>query len=164
MQVLTVGPSNEIHEHYNTSPKDEVMLSNFVCDLRSQNAILPMWKRRRDLMGLKLRIGFVRGHGDLFAGVSETARFHGYFGDVLTTLSAAMNFTFEVSSYSTYGLRGEDSLLSGLVRGEIDVAADVVSITGDRAAFVDFAMPLYKEQLKYVNCLKHYIPSTICLK
>lgn len=111
-----------------------------------------MWQRRCDLKGLVLRAGFVPNIMDVYAHRIEESsdKLGGLFGDIISELSYWMNFSITLDdSFETYG-KMEGGLVQGLVDGLIDVAVDGVSITQERARFVDFANPVVNEVAGWV--------------
>lgn len=152
--MVQAGKLNtEIVEYYKLSPGDHMVQSKLIGELvENITDPFPIWSHGKDLMGLPVKVGYVDMPYEGFA-YFDNGRFGGVFGEITTLLSEAMNFTMNIEGHSLFGEISqngtllEGSLLGRVSTGELDVGADVISNTPERAKWVDFSVSVYKQNV-----------------
>ncbi|XP_043669929.1 probable glutamate receptor [Vespula pensylvanica] len=105
-----------------------------------------LYERRYNLQGLIMRAVVVKDSS--FINVKEDGQLDGTFGKILTELSVALNFSFDiVSKVAENGrLNTKDNTWSGaigeLYAGRADISITDFSMTSARLNAIDFTLPL----------------------
>ncbi len=106
-----------------------------------------IWERRRDLGGLALRVSLVPFYPSVFLGEDDDENYRGYFVEVMHILQKKLNFRAEYRTEVEFGVPDDSGGWSGAVgsvaAGSVDLALDL-TVTPERAAAVDFSMPVFE--------------------
>ncbi len=156
-RVFLVGRSGsgktslEAHEVYSVNPKEVPATKARVMTGAEAESI---WERRWDLMGCRLRFGYVPGKR--YFELREDGRLVGEQMDRLVFLSSAMNFTFDLvpAADGQFGALVDDDdsggswsgLVGMIAGGEVEAGATTISSTLERSAAVDFSPAIGSER------------------
>ncbi|KAJ9590512.1 hypothetical protein L9F63_016463 [Diploptera punctata] len=111
-----------------------------------------LYCRRNNLNGTAIRVGYYNDAATNIVSAEEGTRPHvgGYFGEVWSTLEERINFKsiYSENTDGAFGVVGDDGnwtgLMGMLIRNEVDIAMQSMTITSERYQFVDFTMPLIR--------------------
>ncbi len=122
----------------------EVYTVNKVTQVKKVMKDQHIWDRRRDLMGTRFRLGYVKSK--MYAEKDEDGRMFGKHIDMLHALAYAMNFTYDLAAPQDgqYGSLSDNGSWTGLVgmlyKGEVEVGVSVLSASKERTEAVAFSV------------------------
>ncbi|KAI4493411.1 hypothetical protein M0804_001587 [Polistes exclamans] len=160
--LVTCPPDSVIREWY--SLRDNKTETFDLAKLKPDGAFkfltnLTMYHRRKNMDGLELRTVIVEDSP--YIEVEKNGSLRGLFGDVITELGQAANFTLNIVEFvKEYGRWDDDNQIwtgavGEIVAGRADIAIGEFSLTNSRLDVVDYILPVL------VNHMYFYIKNPL---
>ncbi|KAK2576889.1 hypothetical protein KPH14_005514 [Odynerus spinipes] len=114
---------------------------------------LTLYERRRDMKGLALRTVVVKDGP--FISVDENGKMSGIFGEVITEITQAANFTLKFEkSVKEYGRWDErrklwTGAIGEIVAGRADISISEFSLTNPRLDVIDYTLPIIVTSMRF---------------
>ncbi|XP_015190560.1 PREDICTED: glutamate receptor ionotropic, delta-1-like [Polistes dominula] len=154
--LVTCPPDNVMREWY--SLKDNETKTSDLAILKPDGSFqfltnLTKYHRRRNLNGLKLRTVIVKDSP--YVEVEKNGKLNGLFGDIITEISQAANFTFNIVEFvKEYGRWDDDNQIwtgavGEIVAGRADIAIGEFSLTTSRLNVVDYVLPVLVSHMNF---------------